>query len=95
VIESFKHAGLKRFFQSGDLRGIQPAHAKKLFAQLSALDVAKDPVSLPRPTGWKLHKLKGGRKEVFSMWVSGNWRLTFSFNGDAFILLNYEDYHGK
>ena len=95
VIESFKHSGLKRFFQTGDMRGIQPAHADKLFAQLSALDVAKDVASLPRPAGWKLHKLKGGREEFFSMWVSGNWRLTFSFNGDAFTLLNYEDYHGK
>jgi proteic killer suppression protein len=95
VIESSKHAGLKRFFQSGDVRGIQPAHANKLFAQLSALDVAKDVASLPRPAGWKLHKSKGEREDVFSMWISGNWRLTFSFNGDAFILLNYEDYHGR
>jgi plasmid maintenance system killer protein len=39
--------------------------------------------------------VKGVREEVFSMWVSGNWRLTFSFNGDAFTLLNDEDYHGK
>jgi proteic killer suppression protein len=95
VIESFKHAGLKRFFLTGDKRGIQPAHAQKLKVQLRALHMASDIESLAHFPGWKLHRLKGHRKDVFAMWVSGNWRLTFSFDGASFTLLDYEDYHGE
>lgn len=42
---------------------------------------------------YQCHSLKGDRQGVWSMTVSGNWRITFEFiNGDAYIL-NYEDYH--
>ena len=42
---------------------------------------------------YQCHSLKGDQQGVWSMTVSGNWRITFEFiNGDAYIL-NYEDYH--
>ena len=41
----------------------------------------------------KLHPLKGKLKGRWSIWVSGNWRITFEFkDGNAYIL-DYEDYH--
>jgi len=40
-----------------------------------------------------LHPLKGSGKGRWSIWVNGNWRITFEFrDGDAFVL-DYEDYH--
>jgi proteic killer suppression protein len=40
--------------------------------------------------GWRLHPLIDGR---WSVWVNGNWRLTFLFeDGDA-VLVDYLDYH--
>ena len=43
--------------------------------------------------GYRLHQLKGRAKYRWSIWVSGNWRLTFEFrDGDVYIL-DYEDYH--
>jgi len=43
--------------------------------------------------GYRLHQMKGDAKNRWSIWVSGNWRLTFEFvDGDVHIL-NYEDYH--
>lgn len=60
--------------------------------QLAAIDTATciDDIDLP---GYRLHPLKGEREGIWSVTVSGNWRITFKFNnGDAFIL-NYEDYH--
>ena len=43
--------------------------------------------------GWKLHPLKGDHVGHWSVWVNGNWRLTFTFeNGDA-VLVDYKDYH--
>lgn len=42
---------------------------------------------------WRLHPLKGDEKGLWSIWVDGNWRVTFSFeNGDA-VLVDYRDYH--
>jgi proteic killer suppression protein len=43
--------------------------------------------------GLRLHALKGERKGVWSVWVSGNWRVTFQFVGRDAELVDYEDYH--
>jgi len=92
MIKSFKHKGLKLFFEKGVCSGIQAKHQSKLRLQLAALHTAKciDDMDLP---GYKLHQLKGKRKNCWSISVSGNWRITFIFeDGDAYIV-NYEDYH--
>ena len=60
--------------------------------QLVALDTAQAIEDMDIP-GYRLHQLKGNRKEVWSITVNGNWRITFKFeNGNAYIV-NYEDYH--
>ncbi len=43
--------------------------------------------------GWKLHSLRGGLEDHWSVWVNGNWRLTFAFEGDDAVLVDYQDYH--
>ena len=43
--------------------------------------------------GLKLHRLKGTRKDTWSVWVNGNWRVTFSFEGKDAADVDYEDYH--
>lgn len=92
MIKSFKHKGLKRFFETGSKSGIQAKHERKLRMQLAAIDTASviDDIDLP---GYKLHALKGDRDGIWSITVNGNWRITFEFvDGNAYIL-NYEDYH--
>ena len=92
MIKSFKHKGLKKFFETGSKAGIQAKHEKKLRMQLTAIDTALmiDDIDLP---GFRLHSLSGQRAETWSITVNGNWRITFEFiNGHAFIV-NYEDYH--
>ncbi|WP_296834296.1 type II toxin-antitoxin system RelE/ParE family toxin [Thiomicrospira sp.] len=92
MIMSFKHKGLKLFYETGNHAGIQAKHAKKLRMQLAAIDTAQqvEDISLP---GYALHPLKGERTGIWSISVSGNWRITFEFrDGNAYIL-NYEDYH--
>lgn len=92
MIKSFKHKGIKLFFEKGDYSGIQAKHRNKLRMQLGALDTAQVIEDMDLP-GYGLHKLKGDRKNSWSIIVNGNWRLTFEFyNGDAYIV-NYEDYH--
>jgi toxin HigB-1 len=92
MILSFRHKGLRKYYESGSLAGIQPAHGRRLQMQLAALETAHtiDDMSIP---GFRLHALKGTEKGRWSIWVNGNWRITFEFeNGNAHIL-DYEDYH--
>jgi proteic killer suppression protein len=32
-------------------------------------------------------------KDHWAVWVSGNWRLTFRFEGEDVMLVDYQDYH--
>ena len=92
MIKSFRHAGLKRFFETGSKAGIQPKHAKRLRLQLGQLDAALWPDDMNRP-GWRFHPLKGQIPGHFSVWVDENWRLTFRFEGTNAELVDYQDHH--
>ena len=92
MIRSFKHKGLRRLFLEGAKSGIQPSHAERLKLILSWLSSAVAPEDLDLP-GLKLHRLKGARRDTWSVWVNGNWRVTFSFEGKDAIGVDYEDYH--
>lgn len=92
VIVSFRHNGLEAFYRTGSKRGVQAAHVKKLALILSALDRAREVTELSLPS-FRLHGLKGRRAAFWSIWVNGNWRVTFRFAGEDVELLDYEDYH--
>ena len=92
MIQSFRNKGLRRFFESGSPAGIQPSQAKRLRILLAALDTAPsiDDMNVP---GFRLHQLKGSERGRWSVWVNGNWRLTFEFSEGHAYVLDYEDYH--
>ncbi len=92
MIKTFKHKGLERFFETGSKAGIQPHHASKLKRQLLRLDIAKDVADMNIP-GWKLHTLEGELAGHYAITVNGNWRMTFMFEGEDAILVDYQDYH--
>lgn len=92
MIKSFVHKGLKDFFETGSKKGIQPAHAQKLARILDRLDASTNPQDMNLP-GYKLHQLKGSKKDMWSVIVNGNWRITFYFEGLDAYLVDYIDYH--
>lgn len=92
MIKSFRHKGLKKYFETGSKSGIQSKHAKRLRMQLVALDTASVIEDMDIP-GFKLHPLKGSDKGRWSIWVNGNWRITFEFRDGHASILDYEDYH--
>jgi len=92
MIRSFRHAGLENFYLTGSKAGIQPAHAVKLRRQLTLLNTAKGPKRMDVP-GWDLHPLKGTRTDHWSVKVNANWRMTFTFEDEQAILVDYLDYH--
>jgi toxin HigB-1 len=92
VIKTFQHKGLEAYFRNGSKAGIQPAHAARLRLQLAALDAAIDPQGMNFP-GWKLHQLTGKLAGFWAVSVNGNWRLTFKFENQDAVLVDYQDYH--
>jgi len=92
MIKSFRHAGIERFFSTGSKAGILPSHAAKLSVQLFQLNRAKTASDMDA-SGWALHPLRGDLARHWSVKVNGNWRLTFTFEGENAILVDYRDYH--
>lgn len=92
MIISFRHKGLEAFYRTGTTRGIQAAHTKRLAIILAMLDAATEPQDMSQP-GLRLHPLKGNMKDHWSVWVNGNWRITFRFAGSDAELVDYQDYH--
>jgi proteic killer suppression protein len=92
MIKSFKHKGLERLFTKGSASGVQADYAPRIVLMLDAMDAAEQVKELDLP-GFRLHRLKGDKRNLWSVRVSGNWRITFEFEkGDAYIL-DLEDYH--
>jgi proteic killer suppression protein len=90
MILSLKHKGLQKFYITGSKAGIQAIHSKRLRFMLSALDTATTINDMDIP-GFNLHSLKGSRQNIWSITISGNWRLTFKFEDGNAHLVNYED----
>jgi toxin HigB-1 len=92
MIKSFSHKGLKRFFEKNDVRGINSQHARKLKLILDFLDMATivDEINFP---GSRLHRLEPKNKNIWSVTVSGNWRVTFRFENSNVYIVDYKDYH--
>lgn len=92
MIKSFKHKGLKESYETGNKRSIQPEHAGRLARILDRLDASLRPQDMGLP-GYNLHKLTGQQKGTWSVWVNGNWRVTFRFEGEDAIQVEYLNYH--
>jgi len=92
MIKGFKHKGLEKFFLRGTKAGIQAKHANRLRIILGRLHASTTPQDMDLP-GLNLHELTGNRKGIWSIKVSGNWRVTFKFQGEDAYIVNYEDYH--
>jgi proteic killer suppression protein len=92
MIKTFTHKGLEDFFYDGRKKGIQAVHAQKLADILDRLD-ASHAVEDMRYPGADLHQMKGPLKGFWSVKVSGNWRVVFTFKEGNAYQVNYLDYH--
>lgn len=92
MIKSFKHKGLEKFFQSGSTKGIQAIHAEKLSRILAILDEMSEMGDINAPA-YRLHRLTGDLKSLWSVTVQANWRVTFEFKDKDVYIVDYQDYH--
>ena len=92
MIKSFKHKGLQQLFEYDVSKLINSAQEQRIRTILRVLDGAEriNDINLP---GFGLHKLKGFKKERWSVKVSGNWRITFHYQNSDVFDVNMEDYH--
>ena len=92
MIASFRHKGLKAFFETGSKLTISFALATRIGRRLDVLHAAKE-LSDIDAHGFNLHRLKGDRYNEWAISVSGNWRITFRFAKGEVLDVNLEDYH--
>lgn len=90
MIRSFKSRALRRFVETGNASKLSVQNPRRIARILRALDVARRPEQMDLP-GFGFHALKGDRKGDYSVWVSGNWRITFGFDGEDAIRVDLED----
>ncbi len=90
MIKSFKHKGLENYFETGTKKGIIPEHASKIARILDRLDASIQVEDMNLP-GFRLHQLSGKEKDVWSVIVNANWRITFYFEEGN--IVDYRDYH--
>jgi proteic killer suppression protein len=92
-IMSARHRGLRRLLEDDDPRGLNPVLARRVRNILAALIAARDIEGVAGPPGWRIHQLTGDRARTWSISASGNWRITFTLEGDEIRDLDLEDYH--
>jgi proteic killer suppression protein len=92
VIRSFKSKALRLFAERGDARKLSVPNTGRVQRIINALDAAKAPEEMNLP-GYRFHALKGDRRGAFAVDASGNYRVTFRFDGEDAVDVDLEDYH--
>jgi len=92
MVASFRHRGLKRLFELGDVSKVHADKLSRISDVLFHLDQAQDPGDLDLQ-GYRLHPLKGDRKGYWSVTISRNWRITFRFEDGDVYEVDLVDYH--
>ena len=88
----FTHKGLRRFHERDDTRGLNADHVARIRRVLTALQDAQSARNMDLP-GWRMHRLKGDRRGLWSVRVSGNWRIVFRFADGEAVDVDLIDYH--
>ena len=92
MILRFRHKGLERLFSTGSARGVSAQQVRRIQLILGMLNVARGPSMMNAP-GLRFHALTGDRKGQYAVWVSGNWRIVFEFEGQDATNVDLVDYH--
>ena len=91
----FRHKGLKALHDDNNAKAVPSAMADKLRKLLFALETADSLEQVGRFPGWRLHSLKGDLEGFWSLTVTGNWRLIFSYDEETNTAVDIDliDYH--
>ncbi|MBI2340863.1 MAG: type II toxin-antitoxin system RelE/ParE family toxin [Deltaproteobacteria bacterium] len=93
MIVSFRHGGLEELFHYGRSKRINQNLKKRICYLLDMLAAATKPEDMQSTPGIHLHRLKGARKNQWSVAVNGPWRITFEFKDGHIHQVDLEQYH--
>ena len=92
MIQSFRSKALRRFAEEADRSKLSVKNVDRIRRILERLDAARNPQEM-NIMGLQFHPLRGSERGRYSVWVSGNWRITFGWDGDDAVDVDLEDYH--
>ncbi len=92
MIKTFRHKGLKLLYEEDDGRKLPPSMVERIRIILSTLEAAQEIEGMNVPT-FRLHQLKGDKKDYYAVTVRANWRIVFSFKGGNAFDVDFVDYH--
>lgn len=84
--------GASLFAETGDARKLSvenEARVRRILAQIAAA-TRPDDLNLP---GYRFHELKGDRAGTYAVRATGNYRVTFAWDGRDAVDVDLEDYH--
>ena len=92
-IESISHKGLRRFFETGNAKGLV-GDVNRIRKMLAFIDAVASFDELAVPPNYGLHELVGDKAGRWAITVTRNWRLTFiKLDEHSIAELDLEDYH--
>lgn len=92
MIRSFRSRALQRFWERNDTTKLPPDRAKRISLILDRLDASVHPNDMNLP-GLGFHRLAGDNRGRFAVSVSANWRITFAWEEEDAVQVDFEDYH--
>jgi proteic killer suppression protein len=92
MIRSFRSKSVRKLAEDGDASKLSVQNPARIRRILLALDKARNPEALNLP-GLRFHSLKGASKGRYAVDASGNWRITFGWDGEDAVEVDLEDYH--
>ena len=92
MIRSFRNKGLALFAETGNAKKLAVPNAKRVRLQLDMLERATQPSDMNVP-GWRWHPLGKMAPGRYAVEASGNYRITFAWDGEDAVDVDLEDYH--
>jgi proteic killer suppression protein len=92
VIGSFRHKGLREYWERNSMAGVDPNMAARIRRRLVALNGATKPDDMNLP-GFNFHSLRGDRAGLYSVHVNGPWCIVFGWQDGNAIDVDFENYH--
>ena len=88
-----RHKGLRALAEQDRARQLPSELVSRLRRILTALGEAGHPGDLATRPGYRLPPLKGDLAGMWSISVSGNWRVVFRFEDSEAVDVDLVDYH--
>ncbi len=92
MIISIRNKALKKFWENNEASKLPADRIQKIAMILDRLEAAVRPEDMDLP-GLRFHRLIGEQKGRFAVSVTANWRITFAWQDQDALDVDFEDYH--